>query len=196
MGTMTQLAEHSYWRDGFKDQLTVAYKDQLLSSVLTDTQKFAHSGNMLNSIVGEQLEVFGKEKNRIKATMQAKQSRREKSRLIESVDRRIVHFIFNPGQPVKISPFSRKLVKFLEGPEELAEFERAEAEAYDSYIDAISKEDEDVEDPIKFGPNPFYELELKALHRLAFSVADNPFMKTDSAKYYPEVHVCLADGTL
>ena len=27
MGTMTQLAEHSYWRNGFKDQLTVAYKD-------------------------------------------------------------------------------------------------------------------------------------------------------------------------
>jgi len=31
---------------------------------------------------------------------------------------------------------------------------------------------------------------------LAFSVADNPFMKTDMAKYYPEVHVVLADGTL
>jgi len=47
-----------------------------------------------------------------------------------------------------------------------------------------------------FGPNPFFELELKSLHRLAFAVADNPFMKTDMAKYYPEVHVVLADGTL
>ena len=27
MGTMNQLAEHSYWRDGFRDQLTVAFKD-------------------------------------------------------------------------------------------------------------------------------------------------------------------------
>ena len=27
MGTMKKLAENSYWRDGFKDQLTVAYKD-------------------------------------------------------------------------------------------------------------------------------------------------------------------------
>ena len=168
----------------------------MLSSVLTDTEKFAHSGDMLDSIVTHQLDVFGKEKMRIKQTMQAKQNRREKSRLIESVDRRIVHFIFNPGQPVKVSPFSRKLIKFLEGSEELSEFERNEAEAFDQYIEAISKEDEDVVDPVVFGPNPFYELELKALHRLAFSVADNPFMKTDAAKYYPEVHVCLADGTL
>ena len=164
--------------------------------MLTDTEKFAHSGDMLDSIVTHQLDVFGKEKMRIKQTMQAKQNRREKSRLIESVDRRIVHFIFNPGQPVKVSPFSRKLIKFLEGSEELSEFERNEAEAFDQYIEAISKEDEDVVDPVVFGPNPFYELELKALHRLAFSVADNPFMKTDAAKYYPEVHVCLADGTL
>jgi len=34
------------------------------------------------------------------------------------------------------------------------------------------------------------------LHRLAFAVADNPFMKTDLAKYYPEIHVVLGDGTL
>ena len=72
MGTMTQLAEHSYWRDGFKDQLTVAYKDQLLSSVLTDAQKFAHSGNMLNGIVSDQLDIFGKDKARIKTAMQSK----------------------------------------------------------------------------------------------------------------------------
>jgi hypothetical protein len=69
--------------------------------------------------------------------MISKQSRREKSRLIESNDRRIVHFIFNPGQPTKISPFTRKFVKIIEGAEELAEFERQEAEAFDAYIDAI-----------------------------------------------------------
>lgn len=40
MGTMQQLADHSYWRDSFKDQLTVAFKDHILSSVLTDTMKF------------------------------------------------------------------------------------------------------------------------------------------------------------
>ena len=196
MGTMKQLAEHSYWRDSFKDQLTVAFKDQLLSSVLVDTQKFDHSGSLLDSIVSEQLDDFGKAKQRIKSSMLAKQNRREKSRLIESADRRIVHFIFNPNQPVKISPFTRKFVKLMEGPEELEEFERTEAEAFDQYIEAISKEEDDVTDPVVYGKNPFYELELKSLHRLAFAVADNPFMKTDTAKYYPEVHVVLQDGTV
>lgn len=62
MGTMNMLAEHSYWRDGFKDQLTVAFKDQILSSVLTDTQKNEYSKETLDNLVSEQLEKFGKEK--------------------------------------------------------------------------------------------------------------------------------------
>lgn len=51
MGSMKQLAEHSYWRDGFKDQLTVAFKDQLLSSVKTDTEKFTRTGSYLDETV-------------------------------------------------------------------------------------------------------------------------------------------------
>ena len=43
MGTMQQLNDETYWRDSFQDQLTVAHKDQLLSSVLIDTQKSKHS---------------------------------------------------------------------------------------------------------------------------------------------------------
>ena len=128
--------------------------------------------------------------------MASKCARREKSRLIESADRRIVHFIFNPKQKCPISPFSRKFIKMMEGAEELEEFEKTEAEAFDQYIEAITNEQEDAVNPVTFGPNPFYELELKSLHRLAFAVADNPFMKTDSAMYYPEIHVILADGTL
>lgn len=123
------------------------------------------------------------------------QKRREKSRLIESNDRRIVHCIFNPGQSTKISPFTRKFVKIIEGAEELAEFDRQEAEAFDAYIESITREEEAI-DPVVYGLNPFYELELKSLHRLSFAVADNPFMKTDIAKYYPEIHVILSDGTL
>jgi hypothetical protein len=144
MRTMTQLAENSYWRDSFQDQLNVAFKDQLLGTVLTETQKAGHTGQLLDGLCSEQMELFAKEKQRIKANMAEKQNRREKSRLIESVDRRIVHFIFNPGQPVKISPFTRKLVKFLEGPEVLEEFEKSEAEAFDAYIEGITKEEEDI----------------------------------------------------
>ena len=59
MGTMTQLNENSYWRDGFKDQLTVAFKDNLLASVLNDTQKFDHAGSMIDDLVSQQLDSFG-----------------------------------------------------------------------------------------------------------------------------------------
>lgn len=85
----------------------------------------------------DQLKAFGDAKTRIKSQMVAKQSRREKSRLIESADRRIVHFIFNPNQPVKMSPFTRKFIKLMDGPSELEEFERNEAEAFDQYIEGI-----------------------------------------------------------
>ena len=145
MGTMTQLNENSYWRDGFKDQLTVAFKDSLLGSVLNDTQKFEHAGGMIDGLVSEQLDSFGQTKARVKSSMVAKQTRREKSRLIESADRRIVHFIFNPsqpdedkgGNPVKQSPFTRKFTQLLEGPEVLEAFEKQEAEKFEEYITAI-----------------------------------------------------------
>ena len=107
-----------------------------------------------------------------------------------------MHFIFNPGQPGKISPFTRKFQMFMEGAEKLEEFERSEAEEFDKYIQAITDENDDAVDPVVYGPNPFYELELRSLSRLSFAVADNPFMKTDTAKYFPEVHVILADGTI
>ena len=88
------------------------------------------------------------------------------------------------------------MTKLLEGFDTLQEFERVRDESFDAYIQAITNEESDVVDPIVYEPNPFEELELKSLHRLAFAVADNPFMKTDVAKYYPEIHVVLADGTL
>ena len=50
----------------------MAYKDSLLSSVLTDTQKSNHNSEMLDSMVVDQLEVFGKEKMHIKSSMMAK----------------------------------------------------------------------------------------------------------------------------
>jgi hypothetical protein len=46
--------------------LTVAFKDQLLSSVLIDTQKAQHTSTLLNGIVSDQLDEFGSSKLRIK----------------------------------------------------------------------------------------------------------------------------------
>ena len=84
----------------------------------------------------------------------------------------------------------------MEGSEVLAEFEKEQNEKFETYIAAITNEEPDIVDPIVYEPNPFEELELKSLHRLAFAVADNPFMKTDISKYYPEIHVVLSDGSL
>ena len=93
---MTQLQEQSYWRDTFQDQLSVAYKGTLFNQVLQDNTKFDQAGDMIDKMVGKQFDVITKQKDQIKAAMVAKNARREKSRAIESADRRIVHFIFDP----------------------------------------------------------------------------------------------------
>ena len=82
----------------------------------------------------------------------------------------------------------------LEGPEVLDAFEKQEAEKFEEYVSAIQQEDENPINPVVYPKNEFYELELKSLHRLAFAVADNPFLKSDVAKYYPEIHVVQSDG--
>ena len=128
--------------------------------------------------------------------MAQKQAKREKARAIESADKRIVHFIFNPLQPVPISPFTRKFEKLLDGS--LEEFEREEHEKFDIYVDKLQDEtlEEGETHPVVYGDNPFMELELNTLKRLSFAVADNPFFKTDIVKYYPECHVISEDGEI
>ena len=51
MGTMTQMSEQSFWRDTFKDQLSVAFKDQLLGNVLKDSNKFNQAGGLVDGFV-------------------------------------------------------------------------------------------------------------------------------------------------
>lgn len=76
--------------------MSVAFKDQLLGNVLKDSNKFNQAGEMIDGFVGNQFTAITKQKESIKAAMVAKNARREKSRAIESADRRIVHFIFDP----------------------------------------------------------------------------------------------------
>ena len=129
--------------------------------------------------------------------MVAKNARREKSRAIESADRRIVHFIFDPQQPVEKTPFAQKFSQLMAGAAELAEAEESLQRACDEYIDKVENEQLDPEGdpyPFKFDKNEFRELELKDLQRLSFAVADNPFIKADVEKFYPEIHVISGDG--
>jgi len=134
------------------------------------------------------------QKDFIRKSMIIKNEKREKSRLIESSDTRIVHFIFDPKQPTVETGFSKKFNKLM--AEELEEFEKEEEEAFNSYVEQIAQaeDDADLEDPIKYEDNKFYELELKDLYRLSFAVADNPFMKVDAAKFYPEITIINGNG--
>ena len=59
-------------------------------------------------------------KKRIRRNMEIVNDNREKSRIIESIDRRNVHFIFDPQQETTETPFSKKFTKLMS--EELDEF--------------------------------------------------------------------------
>ena len=128
--------------------------------------------------------------------MVSKNARREKSRAIESADRRIVHFIFDPQQPIEKTPFTQKFSQLMVGAAELAEAEENLQKACDEYIEKVENEQltEDDAYPFKFTRNNFFELELKDLQRLSFAVADNPFIKADVEKFYPEIHVISGAG--
>lgn len=64
------------------------------------------------------------------------------------------------------------------------------------YLERLKNEqlEEGETNPIKFGINPFFELELSSLNNLSFAVADNPFFRTDTPKYIPEVYLISTDG--
>jgi hypothetical protein len=50
----------------------------------------------LDEVITGEMEAFGNTKSRIKRNMDIINDKRERSRIIESVDKRIVHFIFDP----------------------------------------------------------------------------------------------------
>jgi hypothetical protein len=134
------------------------------------------------------------QKSEIKQFMKEKQAMREQGRAIESSNRRIVHFIFNPLQPCKMTPFTRKFVSYLDGSFE--ELEAQDREAFESYLDRLAEEqlEEGETNPIQYPDNKFFELELNTLDNLSFAVADNPFIKSDTAKFFPECLIVSGDG--
>ena len=84
----------------------------------------------MNSIVTEKIP--------IKARVRFNIEQREKSRVIESKDKRVVHFLFNTGLPTKVSPFARKYTRFLDGS--LAEFEADERKKFEEYAEKLASE--------------------------------------------------------
>lgn len=71
--------------------------------------------------------------------------KKEKFRVIESKDKRIVHFLFKPNVPTKESAFARKYKRMIDGT--LEEFDRTEKDNFDGFISRLKadelKEDEE-----------------------------------------------------
>jgi hypothetical protein len=80
--------------------------------------------------------------------------------MIESKDKRIVHFLFNPGTPYKISTFARKYKRFLDGS--LADFTADEKEKFAAYITRMTNEEleEGEKNPIVMEDMPYFNFQL------------------------------------
>jgi hypothetical protein len=128
-------------------------------------------------------------KDNIKKAYESKLQKKEKIRRIESTNERTVHFLLNPNVTCKITPFTRKYKRLLEGVDRLREFEDLEVEKFDKYVEAMETETlpEEEQYPIVYEDAPFFQMELTGLTRLSFAVADDPFSKSQRSKYYPEV---------
>jgi hypothetical protein len=113
--SMKFLADKNHWRDTFKDQLNVNFKEWLVSSVEHNLSNKQKACTQNNQICDDELAIIAKAKEPIKRKVQFEIQKKEKFRMIESKERRIVHFLFNPGFPGKISPFARRLRRTLEG---------------------------------------------------------------------------------
>lgn len=192
---MQILADKNHWRDTFQDQLNVDFKDWMYDQVAQNLSNKKKSKVFKDGICTEQLQTIGTEKDPIKARVKFSLAQREKSRAIESKDRRVVHFLFNTGLPTTVSPFARKYSRYLDGS--LAEVEAAEREAFAAYAENLAGESlaEGETNPIVYGEMPFFHCDLTGgLNRLAFSTADDPFYKTSESKYYPEAVVFNVKG--
>jgi hypothetical protein len=146
----------------------------------------------INSAVNDELQRLSTVKANIKDSMKAKALLREATRVIESTNKRIVHFIFNPHQRVKQTPFIKKLTLMLSG--DLEQHEVEEHEKFEAYIEKFIEETlEDGEhNPVTFETNEYYDLALHGIDYVSFAVANNPFFKLDNEKYFPEAIVINA----
>lgn len=195
-GTLKHLAQNNYWRDSFDDQLQISFKQFLTEKTLADSNQQAVSQNFIDQTVAEEFGKLGVVKQSIKDGMKSTAALREATRVIESTDRRIVHFVFNPNQKNKVSPFTKKFNLLMNN--DLEEAEREEHERFDAYLEKFV--DETLEDgdhnPVTFEDNEYYDLELQGIQHISFAVANNPFFKLETEKFYPQALVINGEGKI
>lgn len=203
---MDALNQQHHWRSKFEDQLQVNYKDWLLKKTLDEFTKGIKVEELISapqqgSILADQLRAIQNIKEPIQKAITITIAQKSRVREVESTSVRTVHFIFDPKCQVKVSPFTRKYLRILDGS--LSGFEAEEKAKFEAYIEAV--ENETLEggndeynvaklNPIIFENAPFYQLELTNLNKIAFSVADDPFFKSMRARFFPEVLVMNMKG--
>ena len=167
-----------------------------MNSVATTIENKAKSSTFKNSVCDEQLQKIGMAKDPIKRRVQFNLAKKEKFRVIESKDKRIVHYMFNSGLPSIITSFSRKFSRMLDGT--LASKKEEETALFKEYIEKMQADELTPEDenPIKYEDSPYQTFELGTMSRLCFSTADDPFYKAPISKFYPEAIVFDSHGEI
>lgn len=116
VNSMQHFQENQMYRVRFTDQLQVNYREWLLRKVDEEQQKEGKSGNFVTTaLIAGEVEQLQTGKDAIKKTHELKLLRKEKIRRIESNSQRTVHFIFDTGIPQKITPFTRKYKRLIQG---------------------------------------------------------------------------------
>lgn len=189
------MADKNHWRDSFQDQLNVDFKDWMYDSIANTLSNKHKASNFKDSICHEQITEIGKEKEPIKRKVKFSLEKKEKFRQIESKDKRVVHFLFNPNVPIPLTPFGKAYKLMREGTlEETLSQEKAQ---FEEYITKLTEEaEEPLVNPIKYDDSEYFTCQLSGITRLAFSTADSPFHKTPYSKYYPECVIISRDGKI
>ncbi len=139
MSSLQYLADNSYWRNTFNDQLHIIYKEWLYKKIDENFLMAEHSGKFQDDVVADEFAALGDSKEPIKKAVKFNLEKKDKVRQIESKKQRNLHYIFNPTTKLPISPFSRKFLRLNDGT--LDEFEREEREKFDGYIERYENEE-------------------------------------------------------
>lgn len=78
--SMQHLADKKHWRNTFKDQLNVDFKDWMYDTITDNLTNKAQSANFKDGIFTDQLMKIGKEKDPIKKTIKDSINQRAKQR--------------------------------------------------------------------------------------------------------------------
>ena len=99
----------------------------------------AKSFQFQDTILQSGFEEISKVIEPIKKAIHINFQKKENVRMIESNERRLVHFLFNPCVPSKVTPFTRKYLKLIDGS--LADFEEQESQKFASYVHRMENEE-------------------------------------------------------